>query len=149
MVIKMSEYTQNIMKRYNHLFGEIDAVYHEMSLKLGLSDSAMRILYTLCNNENCCPLRDICHLSGLSKQTVNSALRKLEAEGTVYLKSSGLKNKSVCLTEEGQLLADRTARQILKMENEIFEAWPQEDVRKYLELTEQFLEDLKEKSKLL
>ena len=38
----------NDMKRYNHLLKELDTVYHEMSLKLGLSDSAMIILYTIC-----------------------------------------------------------------------------------------------------
>ena len=67
------------MRRYNHLVGEIDGVYHEMSLRLGLSDSAMIVLYTLCDSGGPCPLRDICRRSGLSKQTVNSALRKLEA----------------------------------------------------------------------
>ena len=66
------------MRRYNHLLGEIDGVYHEMSLKLGLSDSAMIVLYTICDSGSSCLLRDICRYSGLSKQTVNSALRKLE-----------------------------------------------------------------------
>ena len=28
------------LKRYNYLFGETSAIYHEMYLKLGLSDSA-------------------------------------------------------------------------------------------------------------
>ena len=37
------------MKRYNYLVGEIDAVYHEASLKLGLSDSALNILYAICD----------------------------------------------------------------------------------------------------
>ncbi|MCM1243794.1 MAG: MarR family transcriptional regulator [Roseburia sp.] len=149
MVIKMSEYPRNFMKRYNHLLGELDAVYHEISLKFGMSDSAVRILYTLCDNDDCCLLRDICLLSGLSKQTVNSALRKLETEGIVYLKASGQKHKSVCLTEKGRQLADRTVRLILRAENEIFESWPQEDVGKYMELTERFLEDMKEKAKQL
>ncbi len=67
------------MKRFNYLLGEMDAVYHEISLKLGMSDSAMIILYTICDIGDCCLLTEICRLSGLSKQTVNSALRKLEA----------------------------------------------------------------------
>ena len=37
--------------RYNYLVGEIDATYHELSTKFGLSDSMMRILYTICD---CC-----------------------------------------------------------------------------------------------
>ena len=66
------------MKRVNHLIGEIDAVYHEIAWKLGLSDSVFEILYTICNYGDSCMLKDIGRNCGLSKQTINSALRKLE-----------------------------------------------------------------------
>ena len=84
------------MRRCNHLVGEIDGVYHEMALKLGLSDSAMIVLYTVCDSGGPCPLRDICRRSGLTKQTVNSAIRKLEREGILYLETAGPKAKNVC-----------------------------------------------------
>lgn len=138
-----------IMKRCNHLYGEIDAVYHEISLKLGLSDSAMSILYTICDHGSCCPLQEVCRCSGLSKQTVNSAVRKLESEGILYLEPNGSKSKNVCLTESGKHLADRTARRVLCAENEIFASWPREDVEKYLELTEAFLLALRQKAETL
>ena len=134
------------IRRYNHLEGEINAVYHRISLKLGLSDSAAIILYTICNSGDACPLRDICRLSGLSKQTVNSALRRLEADGAVCLEAAGPRSKTVCLTEAGKLLADRTARRIIQAENEIFAAWPQEDVETYLALPERFLSDIRKKA---
>ena len=137
------------MRRYNHLVGEIDGVYHEMSLKLGLSDSAMIVLYTICDSGSSCPLRDICLRSGLSKQTVNSALRKLEAEGVVYLEPVSARSKSVCLTEAGQALAAETAGKIIRIENDIFDSWPQADVEQYLELTERFLLALREKAEQL
>lgn len=137
------------MRRYNHLVGEIDGVYHEMSLKLGLSDSAMIVLYTVCDSGSSCPLRDICLRSGLSKQTVNSALRKLEAEGVVYLEPVSARSKSVCLTEAGQALAAETAGKIIRIENDIFDSWPQADVEQYLELTERFLLALREKAEQL
>ena len=35
------------MKRFNLLLSEIDVAYHDAALRLGLSDSAMLILYTL------------------------------------------------------------------------------------------------------
>ena len=134
------------MRRYNHLLGEIDGVYHEMSLRLGLSDSAMIVLYTICDSGGSCPLRDICRRSGISKQTVNSALRKLEAEGAVYLEAVSARSKSVCLTEAGRALAERTAGRVIRIENDIFASWPREDVERYLKLTERFLLALREKA---
>lgn len=142
----MREPISKAMKRYNYLLGELNAVYHEMSLKLGLSDSAMIILYTICDQGKRCPLQDICRYSGLSKQTVNSALRKLEAEGVIYLVSAGSRNKTVCLTEKGMGLAERTVKRIMQAENEIYTSWPEQDVEKYLELTEHFLTALQEKA---
>lgn len=135
-----------VMKRFNYLLGEMEAAYHGMALKAGLSDSAMKILYAVCDNGDRCPIQHICCCSGLSKQTVNSALRKMEEEEILYLEPAGPKNKNVCLTEAGKLLAERTAGRIYRMENEILESWPQEDVQKYLELTECFLRSLQDKA---
>ena len=137
------------LKRYNYLFGETGAAYHEMYLKLGLSDSAMMILYAILENGDRRLLREICRFTGLNKQTINSAIRKLEADGIVYLEMVGAKNKAVCLTERGKQLAEQTAGRVLQAENEIFASWEQEDVEKYLELTERFLLALKEKAKAI
>ena len=145
----MNNCLSNEMKRYNHLVGEINAVYHEISLNLGLSDSAMVILYSICDNGDSCLLQEISRRSGVSKQTINSAIRKLEEEGIVYLKSAGAKNKNVCLTDEGKQLAKHTAIRLIEIENDIFASWEKKDVEKYLELTERFLTSLKEKNESL
>ncbi len=142
----MREPVSKVMKRYNYLLGELDAVYHDMSLKLGLSDSAMNILYTICDQGDRCLLQNICRWSGLSKQTINSAIRKLETEGVVYLERAGSRNKDVCLTEQGMELAERTVGRIMQAENEIFASWTEEDVEKYLELTAHFLAAIREKA---
>lgn len=145
----MATYTSNEMKRYNYLVGEMNAVYHDISLHLGLSDSAMIILYTICDNGDSCLLQEISRRSGVSKQTINSAIRKLEEEGIVYLKSAGAKNKNVCLTDAGKQLAKHTAIRLIEMENDIFASWEKDDIEKYLELTERFLTSLKEKNRSL
>lgn len=145
----MKNYTSKEIKRFNYLFGETEAVYHDISLKSGLSDSAMKILYTVCDNGGSCLLQDICRSSALSKQTVNSAIRKLERDGILYLESVGAKVKNVCLTDSGKKLADRTAFLLIKMENDIFDSWSKEEVENYLKLTEQFLIDLRKRSEKL
>ena len=135
------------MKRFNHLLGEIEAVYHEMALKFGQSDSVMNIIYTICDYGESCPLQEICRRSGISKQTINSALRKLEREGIVYSEQAGVKGKNVCLTEKGKELVGDTAVRVIEAENGILASWPEEDVKRYLELTERFLVGIKEKAK--
>ncbi len=134
------------MKRFNYLLGEMDAAYHRMSLKLGLSDSASMILYAICEEGDSRLLSEICRLSGLSKQTVNSSIRKMEAEGILYLEKVGSKSKRVCLTEAGKVLAGRTVLRIQQAENAILSSWPRQDVEKYLELTERFLAALREEA---
>lgn len=135
----MNHYISKEMKRYNHLLGEIDAVYHKAALTLGISDSILKILYTICNIGDDCLLHDICQQTGLSKQTVNSAIRKLEKDELIYLELINGKAKRVCLTEQGKLLAKNTALRIIQIENDIFASWGKADIEKYLELTEKFL----------
>lgn len=145
----MSNYINPELKRFNYLTAEIDAVYHEAARKLGLSDSAMLILYTICNNGEECPLQDIMRLSGISKQTVNSALRKLEGENIVYLEAFGGRRKKICLTEKGKALTKNTVFRVIEMENDIFDSWTGEERRLYVELTQRYLASFKEKIKEL
>lgn len=133
------------MKRFNYLVCEIDAAYHEAALKIGLSDSAALILYTICNYGDKCLLNDIIRLSGISKQTANSALRKLEAEKILYLESSGGRTKMVCLTDRGKALVQNTVLHIIEIENEIFGSWTEEERRAYLELTQRYLSSFRKK----
>lgn len=133
------------LQRYNYLLSETDAAYHEASARLGLPHSSMIILYTICDSGDSCPLRDICRNAGISKQTVNSALRRLEAAGIIYLENTDGKNKTVCLTAEGRKLTEQTARKIMEMENDIFASWTEEEVDQYLALTERYLQDFRKR----
>jgi len=137
------------MKRFNYLIGETGAVYHAASLKLGLSDSVMQILYTICDFDGSCLLSDICRLTGIAKQTVNSAIRNLERDGIVCLKAADARSKMVLLTEKGSAYAEDTVARIIKAENEIFESWSEEEVSQYLLLTERYMNALIEKTEAL
>lgn len=137
------------MKRFNLLSSEIESAYHDATFKLGLSDSTMIILYTAHCNGGECLLSDIILMSGASKQTVNSALRKLETEGIAYLKSFEKKKKIVCLTDKGMQLAENTACKLIRIEDEIFNSWSDKEVNMYIELTNRYLADFKEKIKEL
>lgn len=131
------------MKRFNLLISEIDAAYHDAALKLGMSDSAMLILYTICSCDGECLLGDI--TSGVSKQTVNSALRKLEADDVVCSEVFEGRKKKVYLTEKGRQLVKDTVLRVIKVENEIFDSWSEEEKSIYINLTQRYLADFKKK----
>lgn len=134
-------------RHLSYLTSEIDAVYHEAAQKLGLSDSAMRILYILSLSDGSCPLSDIVSLSGISKQTVNSALRKLE-QGRV-VENRGSRKRHIYLTESGKALAQNSAMRILQIEDEILASWSETELEVYIELTKRYLSAFKEKIKEL
>lgn len=139
----------NELKRMNYLMSETNEAYHGAAVKLGLSDSAMTILYAICNSGGSCLLSEITRMSGTSKQTINSALRKLEREGIIYLEAAGNRKKLVCLTKEGKALAECTAMRVMAVENAILDSWTQEERRVYLDLQQRYLDQFKEKTKEL
>ena len=65
------------MKEFNRIFKKCNHIYHDIALKLGLSDSGFDILYTLCDIGDGCLQKDICDATMLSKQTIHSSVQKL------------------------------------------------------------------------
>ena len=136
----MQQMSEDNIRRINYLMTEIDALYHQAAVKMGLSDSVACVLYTIYEAKGSCLLSEIYKKTGVSKQTINSALRKLEQEGILYLEPSGARSKRVCLTEAGLRVADATAGRLIRLENSIFDEWPAEDVQQYLGLMERYLQ---------
>lgn len=131
------------LRRFNYIVGGIDQIYHKAALKLGLSDSAMSVLYTICGEGKPCPLSLICRLSGTGKQTVNSALRKLENDGIIKLEAVDGKQKSAALTDKGREFAENTVARVIAAENRIFEAWTEKEREEYISLTQRYLNDFR------
>lgn len=102
-------------------------------------------MYAICNNGDSCPLNDICKLSGTSKQTINSALRKLEADGILYLEVIDGRRKNVCLTDKGKKLAAGTVVRLINIENSILDSWTKAEQETYLLLTMKFMEDFQKR----
>lgn len=130
------------LKRFNYLSGETAALYHEASLKLGLSNSASNVLYVLCC-EGKCGISAVCRLTGLSRQTVNSTLRKLEGEDLIRLEALDGKQKLVALTPKGNKLVKKTSARLIEAEDRVFNNWSEQERAEYLRLTEKYLADFR------
>lgn len=133
------------MTRYNYLISEIESVYHEAARRFGLSDSAMMTLYVLSGQGGHCALSELPYYTGLSKQTLNSAVRKLEAEGLIESVAVGARKKELRLTESGCRLCSMTVERLIAAENDIFETWSVAECEQYLALTQRYLEAIRAK----
>lgn len=139
-------------KQCNYLLrrisGEISALYHEAAIQVGVSDTVQNILYVLCSNEDCCFQSDIYRQSGINRQTINSAIHKLEKDGVIRLEQGPGRNTVVCLTEEGKAFAETRAYVLFEIEDNIFNEWTEEEQQEYVRLMQKFRDSLKRQMEL-
>lgn len=138
------EHEMEPIKKINYLSSEIDALYHQASLKLGISDSVSIVLYTVYDAGGSCPLSDIYKKSGISKQTVNSAIRGLETDGILYLEKYTGREKQVILTDKGKDFAKETVGKLYEAEIRSFDTWSAEELKLYLSLMEKHIQCFRE-----
>ena len=127
---------------YNAIESLIGCAYHEAALKMQLADSELCILYTLHTHGPGCLQSTLYKETGLTKTTVNSAIKKLEKGGTLYLTPGPGRNTRVYLTESGARLARDTAGRLMELENRIYASWTPEEQALFLRLNRDFAEKL-------
>ena len=135
--------TDRELEKFRLAYKEADGIYAAFARESGLAVMEYWVIWMV--SEGVRTQAEISDTLFISKQTVNSALRRLEADGIVYLEAVDGKAKNVCLTERGKEFAAGTAMRIIGVENEIFSSWDERDVEAYINLTERFLLSLKEK----
>ena len=130
-------------EQYTFLAGEINALYHEAAVKMGISNSVQNILYVLCEKGGKCQQSEINKLTGISRKTINSAIRKLEKEELVYLEQGKGRNTILCLTEKGEKFSSEKIGSLHEIENKIWNEWTVEEQQQYLTLTKKYRDGLK------
>ncbi len=133
------------VKEFNCLYKEAKDLYHDVAWKMGLSDSAFDIFYDIGILGDGCLQKDICAMSYISKQTVNSSIRKLEREGYIYLAPGKRRDMHIYLTEAGRKIVEEKIEPVVAMENKIFEDIGLEESREFLRLSKKYLDELREK----
>ena len=86
---------------FNRLTKAISELYHDISTHLGISDSVFDIFYAIVALGDGCCQRDICDYAFTSKQTIHSAIHKLEKDGLICLRSGKGREMHIFLTEKG------------------------------------------------
>lgn len=141
--------SRNDLRKLNYMMSEMGGLYHKAAVKAGVSDSVHSILYVLCAENYRCFQSEIYKQAGISRQTINSAIRHLEKDGIIYLEKGNGRNTIVCLSEEGIKFAKEKIEPLYQIENEIFDEWDSKDIETYLNLTAKYRDALKMKLKNL
>ena len=114
----MKNNPSNRMLELNEIMKETDDLYRNLARKFKISDCMMWILYILREDDRVVTQSDICNMMYMPKQTVNSSLKKMEAEGYIELLNvNDKRSKQVCLTEKGINLANNTVDIVISKEN--------------------------------
>ena len=131
------------LKEYNHIYNEANDIYHEIARKLQLSDSALDIFYTIFEMGDNCLQRDICKASCMPKQTVNSSIRKLQADGYLTLSPGKGRSMHIHLTPSGQKLIQEKLVPLIRIENDAFEDMTVEECEQLIHLNAKYNQALR------
>ena len=127
------------------ILGSIDSLYRDASIKLGVTETEMNILYVLCYEGSGCNQSCLYKKTGITKSTRNSALHKRAEKWLVELRAGDKRNLRGFLTADGEELSERTAGRLIRIEQEIFEGWSSDDIECFLALNRRYRNDMKEK----
>ena len=125
------------VKEYNALVKACDDIYRAQARHMGLSESVLWTLYVLRLDDQAPTQAQLVEALYLPKQTINSALKKMEAQGLVKLEAEGVR-KRIYLTPAGRDLCARTADRIIAAEQAAFAALSPEEQDRLLDLTDRF-----------
>ena len=141
----MSKHLSKKMLELNEIMKENDDLYRNLAKKFKMSDCMIWILYILREDDRSVTQSDICNMMYMPKQTVNSSLKKMEAEGYIELLNiNDKRSKQVCLTEKGVDLANNTVDIIISKENNALSKMDKEEQALFINLFKKYKDLLKE-----
>lgn len=134
---------------FNRATKKLDDAYRSAAKSCGISECAFWILYTLRVEEKSFTQAEICEFLIEPKQTVNSALKKLEAEGYLTLSAGAdQRSKRVCLTEKGERFVKAHVDRVPEAEAAALGAMPETERDALIQLTSRYSELFEQKLNL-
>lgn len=129
----------NELKEFNMLYKEVDELYHRIALEIGLSDSAFFILYSIAEFGDGCLQKDIADQYFISRKTINSSIKNLEAQGLIELRKGSRRDMHLYLTESGQAFVKEKILPVFELENSVFQEFSKEECQQLLQLTKKYV----------
>lgn len=133
---------ENDLKELNSLYKEWFEIYHKISAKLGLSDSEFLIIYALVELK-LSRQKDIADYYCISKQTINSAVKKLVKTRIIELKQAKGRDMQIIFTQSGKDFAQEKIIPIVNVEKNALIEMGQKESQELLRLTRKHLDIFK------
>lgn len=112
----------------NAVWKENTDIYRRMAKSMGLTETALWAIYTLRVEPGEITQSRMCEFLHEPKQTVNSALKKMESSGLITLESgANRRTKTIRLTEAGLRLAQKTVDRVWETETLALAQFSEED----------------------
>lgn len=129
---------EQAVDRIDALQKEQESIYHFAAQCCGLSDTALWVLYLLDTAQTPLTQQMLCRRCCFPKQTVHTALCRLEEQGMLLRHKSVQfpRQRSVVLTEQGKALAKRTAGLLRLCELRAYAALGAQELSLYIALGE-------------
>ena len=132
------------LRRYNQLWKAQDDMWAQAARRTDISPTAFWILYVLYIEEENVTQADLCERWFFSRQTVNSAVKKLQTEGIVVLENAKERGnvKVLKLTEAGREFVNARVKPLADADFEAFASFSPEERKLLLALMQRQLDVL-------
>lgn len=132
------------LAEYNSIIKEHEDLYRQLAKRFGMSECSFWILYSLRETNTSFTQSELCYALSQPKQTINSALKKMQDYGFIELLiSQDRRKKYIRLTDKGALLAQETVDKVILLENQTFDTFTEEEQSLFLQLLHKYTDNLK------
>lgn len=132
------------LAEYNSIIKEHEDLYRQLAKRFGMSECSFWILYSLRETNTSITQSELCYALSQPKQTINSALKKMQDYGFIELLiNQDRRKKYIRLTDKGALLAQETVDKVILLENQTFDTFTEEEQSLFLQLLHKYTDNLK------
>lgn len=102
----------------------MERLYHELSLKTGLSDSAFLIFYAIAELGDGCLQTQIADEYCVSRQTINTSVKRLVQQGFLSLAPGRGRGMHLHLTPAGRAVMEQKLAPVFALEESVLASMP-------------------------
>lgn len=131
--------TSDQNKHFDDIFQKMDRAYERYAKSCGMTYSSLALLQLIWESQPCTQ-KDICEVTMLPKQTVNTVVMSFYKQGFLEMleQSEDRRHKSIILSERGKDIAAQILPKIKDAETASMEQFTEEEQSTFFRLLERF-----------